>query len=224
MLPTLIILHGWGESSSDWLMFKQMIEKDFSITCFDLPGFGNEPLKNSDWTIPDYANWVVQKLKGIPGSKIILGHSFGGRIGSYISSSRPPWLKGLILDGAPCLYRPNLKVMAKIFLAKILKMLNLKKIFPVKNTELINADAKGLGKIFRNAASFDQTKILPNINVPTLIIWGEHDSIVPIRIAKEMQTLIPKSKLSVIDQVGHHAHQENPYLFYGITKNFIKSL
>lgn len=224
MLPTLIILHGWGETSSDWLMFKQMIEKDFSTICFDLPGFGNEPLKNSDWTVPDYASWVVQRLESVQGPKIILGHSFGGRIGSYIASNKPAWLKGLILDGAPCIYRPNLKVKTKIFLAKISKMLNLKKFFIVKNNELINADNKGLGKISRNAVSFDQTKILPKINVPTLIIWGEYDSIVPIRIAKEMQTLIPKSKLSVIDKVGHHTHQENPYLFYGIIKHFIKNL
>lgn len=224
MLPILVILHGWNQSSSHWDMIIQMLEKDFSVITFDLPGFRNEPLEDKNWTIPDYANWVTSKLENIQGDKIILGHSFGGRIASYIASNRPKWLTGLILNGAPCIYRPSLMIKTKILLAKVLKMLNLKKIFVAKNNELVNADNNGLGKVFRNAVSFDQTKILSQISVPTLLIWGEYDSIVPLRIAKEIQTLIPNSKLSVIDQVGHHAQQENPYLFYGITKNFLKNL
>lgn len=221
---TLIILHGWGQTSSDWTVMTQMLTKELPVIALDLPGFGEEPLQNPNWTIPDYANWAASQLEKIPDDKIILGHSFGGRIASYIASTRPTWLKGLILDGAPSIYRPSLKIRTKIFLAKIFKKLKLKKFFVARNNGLIDADNRGLGKIFRNAVYFDQTETLPKISVPTLLIWGEYDSEVPIKIAMEMKTLIPKSLLRIIDGVGHDSQMENPYLFYGITKNFIKNI
>lgn len=224
MLPTVVILHGWGQDSSDWAVFKKMLEKDFSVVALDLPGFGEELLEDKNWTIPDYADWVTSRLGEIQGDKIILGHSFGGRIASYIASNRPKWLKGLILYGAPCVYRPSLQIKIKIRLAKILRGLNMRKLFAVKNTELANADGAGLGKVFRNAVPFDQTESLSQIAVPTLLVWGEYDSTVPLLIARRIQTLITTSKLAIIDQVGHNAHLENPYLFYGIVKNFIKNL
>lgn len=224
MRATLVILHGWNQSSSDWVVVRQMLGKDFSVVIFDLPGFGSEHLEKKDWTIPDYADWVTSRLEKIQGNKIILGHSFGGRIASYIASENPGWLKGLVLYGAPCLYRPSPKIKIVVFLAKILKMLNLKKFFINKNTELVSADSAGLGKIFRNVVSFDQTKNLSQINVPTLLVWGEYDFAVPVKIAKEIQMLISKSKLVIIDQVGHNAHKENPYLFYGIIKIFLKNI
>lgn len=223
MKPTLVILHGWNQSSSDWLTLKQMLDKKFSVVMFDLPGFGNESLKNKKWSIPDYAEWVISKTDDIQGDKIILGHSFGGRIASYIASTNPKWLKGLILYGAPCIYRPSFKIRTKIFLAKILKFLHLKKVFISKNIELVSADKHGLGNVFRNTVSFDQTKFLSKITVPTLLIWGEYDSAVPLKIAKEIQSLVPKSRLSIINKTGHNAHQENIYLFYGITKKFIET-
>lgn len=223
MSLNLVILHGWDQKSSDWEVIKEMLEKDCLVIIFDLPGFGDEPLENKNWDVPDYADWVISKIKNIEGDKVILGHSFGGRITSYIASSRPEWLKGIILYGAPCIYRPNLKVKMMIFFAKIFKILGPGKFFSVNNKELKRADVNSLGKVFRKTVSFDQTKILPSINIPTLLICGEYDLDVPVRIAKEMQTLIPKSKLQIIDQVGHNLHQENSYLFYGIIKNFLKT-
>lgn len=224
MSLTLIILHGWGQSTSDWLQIKTMYEKDFSTTAFDLPGFGNEPLISSDWGVPEYSKWVKERIKSIPGDKVILGHSFGGRIASYVAHENPEWLKGLILYGSPSIYRPSQWIKAKSLIAKYLGKLNVSKSFKSKNKELIQADSIGLGSIFRKVVVFDQTSQLPNIKIPTLLVWGEYDDSVSLLIAKEMKSLIPNSSLTIIDQAGHNAHKENTYLFYGITKNFIKSI
>ncbi len=223
-MPTIIILHGWGHSSAYWSEMKKMLEKDFQVFAIDMPGFGDEPLVEDSWSIPDYANWVIEKLKKIPGDKVLLGHSFGGRVSSYIASGQPQWLRGLILDGSPSIYRPSFRTRFKIKIAKILKKLNIKGIFNSGNQELLHADKSGKGKIFRNVVSFDQTDLLPKINVSTLLIWGEKDYIVPLRIGREMQALIPKSELVVVDNAGHQVHTDNPFLFYGVTKKFVKGL
>jgi pimeloyl-ACP methyl ester carboxylesterase len=217
----IIVLHGWGQSIKDWYIIKSMFSDNF--IAINLPGFGREPLVSKNFTIPDYANWVIEKISKIEGQKILLGHSFGGRVASYISSQKPELLKGLILYGAPCIYRPSFKVKLKIFINKLKNKLGIKKnIF--KNTEMQKAKEDGLDIIFKNAVNFDQTDNLKNIKTKTLLLWGEKDQSVPLKIAREIEKLIPKSKLVIMEKLGHNAHKENPYLFYGIIKKFIENI
>lgn len=193
---------------------------------FDLPGFGKEPLVSRNWSIPDYAEWVERKLKGLnSGSITLLGHSFGGRIACYLASQNPEWLTGLILYGAPCLYRPSIGVRFRNFLAKTFGFLPavLKRVFGV-NPEWREAKRSGYEEIFRNAVRFDQTELLKNIKSPTLLIWGELDAEVPLFIAREINQGIQSSVLQVLPGLGHNAHLENPNVFYGKIKKFVESI
>lgn len=226
----LIILHGWGHNKTYWEGFIKQAQA-FSyipVEAIDLPGFGDEPLISADWGIPEYAEWVNRKIAETtnPGDKVILlGHSFGGRISSYIAAHNPEWLRALILYGAPSLYRPDAATARKIAVYKTLK-----RIVPSSMREhFYSEDLKesrevGMEQIFRNVVTFDQTAELPHIKVPTILIWGEHDDAVPLRIAQEMNHLIPNSTLRVIPDMGHNAHLENPVLFHGMVRNFIQNL
>lgn len=220
---TLIILHGWGHDASHWTYFVEHIAGDMPTVVLEFPGFGQRPLVSQEWGVPEYAEWAEQEIAKIAGDKIILGHSFGGRVASVIASNRPSWLKAIILYGAPCLYRPSHKTTLVIARNKFLKKMGLGKLVSATNAELADADRNNLGKIFRKVVPFDQTALLPLITVPTLLVWGSVDTAVPLRIAEEMKALIAHSDLVIIDHAGHNAHQEKPHLFYGIIKKFIKT-
>lgn len=226
-MKTLLMLHGWGQSKETWEPFRQQVEDFVTPVIPDLPGFGTEPLVKSEWGIPEYATWVAnfvnkRKLSDV----VLLGHSFGGRIAGFLASQRPAWLTSLVLSGAPCLYRPSFLTQAKVHAAKLVKTAGLKKIIsqirPQKN-ELTQADANGLGQIFRKVVPFDQTTTLPNITVPTLLIWGKNDQDAPLKIADEMHSLIKDSELVVIPDAGHNTFLEQPLLFYGTVKRFLKN-
>jgi pimeloyl-ACP methyl ester carboxylesterase len=228
-MKKLIILHGWGQHAKIWDPFVSQIGDIIETQAWDLPGFGKEPLVSDEWGVPEYADWVVEKVdeEFAAGTEIILlGHSFGGRVSSWIASQNPDWLSGLILSGSPSIYRPSFGLKFRIrlykFLKKILPSSVLKKIFKPKS--LNTADSAGKGKIFRKVVPFDQTEVLEQIKVPALLIWGEKDEPVPLKIALEMNELIPNSKLEIIEGVGHQTGQEAQYLFYGIVKNFIQNL
>lgn len=226
-MKTLVVLHGWRDSSENWKLFSDQISTSISVKVPDLPGFGRQPLISEEWGVPEYANWVEEYIKNSGlNNVILLGHSFGGTIASYIASKRPKWLKGLILYGARSLYRPSIKVKFKIKLYKLFKKIGIPKITSIlkrSNPELVAADKAGLGKIFRKVVPFDQTDLLPKINVPTLLIWGENDTVIPLEQGKEIHSLIKGSKLEVIKGCGHNIHLENPPLFYGIIKNAIET-
>jgi pimeloyl-ACP methyl ester carboxylesterase len=222
---TLVILHGWGQDKSSWKAFSETISSEIPTVVLEFPGFGGRPLIDGQWGIPEYASWTKEQLGVIEGQIILLGHSFGGRVASYIASENPQWLRGLILYGAPCLYRPSLEIKFKIARNKFFRKIGISWLYrTVANKDLVVADENNLGKIFRKVVPFDQTDLLPKINVPTLLVWGEYDTAAPLRIAKEMKNLITKSTLVVIESAGHNAHQEKPHLFYGIIKNFIKTI
>ena len=65
---------------------------------------------------------------------------------------------------------------------------------------------------------------LNNINQPTLLIWGNNDTITPPFVAREFQRLIPGSELHFIDKCGHAPMMEQPEEFNVILDKFLKKL
>lgn len=225
-MKTIIVLHGWRHSRDQWEDFKNALAEDAKVITFDLPGFGVEPKPPFAWGIPEYKEWAKKKIEEVRDDNevILLGHSFGGRIAGLIASERPSWLKALVLYGSPSIRRPSIKIKFKIKVAKVMKRLGLKTKIVRPHSDLQIADESGMGDILRKIIEFDMTKELPMISVPTLLVWGKHDVPVPLRIANEIHSLIPDSKLIIMENVGHNAHMENPTLFYGIIKKFIKNI
>jgi len=67
----------------------------------------------------------------------------------------------------------------------------------------------------------NQEENLERINIPVLIIIGEHDMLTPIENSNKMKTLIPNSKLEVIKKAGHISSMENAEEFNRVLDNFL---
>jgi pimeloyl-ACP methyl ester carboxylesterase len=65
---------------------------------------------------------------------------------------------------------------------------------------------------------------LNNIKQPTLLIWGNNDTVTPPFVAREFQRLIPNSELQFIDKCGHAPMMEVPQEFNMILHKFLKKL
>jgi pimeloyl-ACP methyl ester carboxylesterase len=216
----IIILHGWGHNKTLWGNVANMLGKD--VVALDMPGFGDEPLVKDDWGIPEYAKWVESKISKYK-HVVLLGHSFGGRVAAEIASGRPSNVKGLILSGAPCIYRPTVYTKVKISLYKAVKIF-------IPNSikgKFYSADLKEAGKlekIFRRVVNYDQTEQLKKITIPTLLIWGENDNDAPLRLAHEINSLIKESELKIIENAGHNTFLDKPNLFYAYVTKYISNL
>lgn len=221
-MKKIVVLHGWGQSRATWDNFAGSFPKGV-VETIDLPGFGSEPNPSETWGVPEYAAWTRKKIEaGGWDDVILLGHSFGGRIAAHIAADRPAWLAGLVLYGAPCIYRPGFSVRARKMVAGLLRPFRSHFSDRFKPRSLRDAEASGLGEIFRGVVGFDQTERLGRIGVPTLLCWGSEDAEVPLAIAEETRRLIPNSRLVVIDRAGHNVHLENPSYFYGIIRTFVE--
>lgn len=67
----------------------------------------------------------------------------------------------------------------------------------------------------------DQTKLLSEINIPTMVIAGREDKLIPVKEAEFMAQTIPNCELKVIEDVGHLVPIENPDFFLKILSDFI---
>lgn len=220
MVMKIVILHGWGHNKKLWDNVASKLGKE--VISLDMPGFGDVALVKDDWGVSEYVKWVesqISKYKNV----VLLGHSFGGRVAAEIASKRPSNIKGLILSGAPCIYRPTNGTKAKIALYKTVKIFipnNIRKMFYSGDLK----EAGNLEKIFRKVVNHDQTEQLRKINIPTLLIWGEHDNDAPLNLAYEINTLINDSELKVIENAGHNTFLDKPNLFYAYAAKYISTL
>ncbi len=220
----VVILHGWGHSAAVWAPVVERLAKQHAVEAWDLPGFGNEPLVSDAWGIAEYAAWVNEKLVGAQ-DVVLVGHSFGGRIASLLASRHPNWLRALVLIGAPCIYRPSMVTRAKSFVAHLVKPIvpaGIRRRF--LSEEFCDAERSGIGRVFRHAVMNDQTATLPNIAVPTLLLWGENDGAAPVALAREIHALISGSTLVILPNIGHNVHMNNPNLTYGAIQRFLETL
>jgi pimeloyl-ACP methyl ester carboxylesterase len=85
---------------------------------------------------------------------------------------------------------------------------------------------KGTGKpgftdALRASLEYDFRDRLPEIGVPTLIVWGEKDSIIPVQDAQEFERLIPDSRKVVMKDTGHVSMAERPETFNDLIMEFL---
>jgi pimeloyl-ACP methyl ester carboxylesterase len=94
--------------------------------------------------------------------------------------------------------------------------------------ELVYEVASGAGKpgfldAFNAIAQYDFRDRLPEISVPTLIVWGRNDMIVPVEGAYEYERLIPGARQEIFEDTGHVPMLERPARFNQLVEEFLTS-
>ena len=221
----LVILPGWGGSKKTWADFSVLANEKFSfVEVIELPCFGNEPCPNDVWGVEDYADFVHKKIKALkekhPHKKILLlGHSFGGQVASFLVSQNSSICDTLVLSGA-AVYRPK-KTLKRVILSKIAAFgkaffsfgplkkyssLSQKVLYKLIGSPDYN-NTEGIKRhIFQKVIRQDMMHVLPNITVPTIVISGTKDTYVPKSHSKKISRQIPNAIFEVIKHGTHGLH------------------
>ncbi|HXS14760.1 MAG TPA: alpha/beta fold hydrolase, partial [Candidatus Saccharimonadales bacterium] len=91
MREPIVILHGWQKSGKDYAEIQKIFEKEgYIVFSPDMPGFGSEKLAKEAMSVDDYVDFIEAFLQKKKLNKIILiGHSFGGRVGAKFAAKYP---------------------------------------------------------------------------------------------------------------------------------------
>jgi pimeloyl-ACP methyl ester carboxylesterase len=160
---------------------------------------------------------------------IIVGHSFGGRVGIKLASEHPELISKLVLvDSAGFaskatkkkFYRIIAKIVKPIFKPKTMQGLR-RKIYQKIGAEDYLATPE-LQTTFVNIVTEDLTADMADIRLPTLVIWGRNDKDTPVRQGERMYATIFNSQLVILEHAGHFSFIDQPQRFAEVLKKFIK--
>ena len=208
------------EGNLGWLPYLDAISQSASVYAPTHPGFGKS--ERPDWleSIPDLARFYLWMLQELGIERVhLLGGFIGGWIAAEMAVMCPQILKSLtLIDTAGV--RPEDGEIADIFLLGEEATLELaigdpSPITGVIETEERNTRIRGremttrlCWKPYMHSPSL--IHLLPRVNVPTLIVWGENDRIVPVSAGERISSAMPDARLEVIAGAGHMPHIEKP--------------
>jgi len=238
MSSPLLILHGWGSNSERWQRVKELLEKKgIEVLVLDLPGFGKTLSPQKAWSRDDYINWIFQKVKERNWQKFnLLGHSFGGGLAVKIAATFPERIEKLILLSPAIIQRKSIKTYLFYYISYLGK-----KVFSLPGFKIFHPLAEKL--IYKLAGTKDYyvadgimketmkkigkeeplEMILEKIKIPTLILWGKKDDVLPIIDAYYIKEKIKGSELKIIPKARHSPHREAPEELAEIIVQFIQS-
>ena len=230
----LVLLHGLFGALSN---FKDLIEhfrKQYKVVVPMLPLFELDILHTS---VGGLAKFVHKFLELRDYKNIhLLGNSLGGHVGLVHVLKHPERIKSLILTGSSGLFENGMgdtyprrgdydyiqkKTEVTFYDPAMATKELVDEVFEITRNRLKVIKIIALAKsAIRNNLGDE----LNNIKQPTLLIWGNNDTVTPPFVAKEFQRLIPNSELHFIDKCGHAPMMEVPEEFNIILHKFLKKL
>ena len=228
----LVILHGLmgGLSNFDGVA-AHFSTAGYKVLIPELPLYDLPLLKTN---VKQFALYLRDFITHLGEEKVILiGNSLGGHIGLLHTKLFPEKVKGLVITGSSGLYENAMgesypKREDYEYIKKKTQDVFYDPIIASKEVvddvfETVN-DRKKLIKILtiaKSAIRHNMAKDLPNIKVPTGIIWGKQDAVTPPSVGEEFHRLLPDSTLYWIDKCGHAPMMEHPETFNNILSGWL---
>lgn len=226
----IILLHGWCQNLNTFEGLIDVLKTKYTVYAIDLPGFGFSDEPEDPWSVKDYSNFLDKFCTDLKIHRpIILGHSFGGRIAIKYASNNSKIRRLILVDSAGLNINRGIKFYFRKWRYKLVK--NYYKLIKnnVKLEEWFNKHASNDYKqatekmrlTLKKVVNEDLRKDLRKIKAETLLIWGENDTVTPLKIAFKMQKKIPNAGLVRLEGLGHFPYLEDAKWFHIIIKNYL---
>ncbi len=244
--PVVVFVHGFPLNHRIFDTQIRTLSRTYRVLAPDLRGFGKTPFTGSNVTIDTYAEDIVRLLDVLEIERAVLaGLSMGGYILFAFWRRYPERVRGLVLlntragadtEVARAQRFETIQKVRQQGLGPLIDDMVPKLLSPVtrrgkphvvrKLTDIMRgASVEGVTAALQAMAHRpDSRPLLESINVPTLIIAGRDDAVVPVGEAEEMALAIPRARLHVIDQAGHLAPMERPRTTSRLIQMFLSEL
>lgn len=240
---TVILIHAYPLNKNMWADQIEKLKDDYRVLALDIRGFGKSELK-TPYTLENIVDDVIDlmDIKKI-NKAIIAGLSMGGFVALRAIERNPERFQALIL--ADTKSEPDSDE-SKLKRYKGLVEIDKEGVNKFTDTFINNALSKETitekPKVFIQVSSIakenkkagvtagmlaltsrtDTTAGLSKIKVPTLVIQGEFDTVIPMNAAVALNEKIKGSKLVIIPRVGHLSNLEDPEAFNRALIEFLK--
>lgn len=227
LAKNILYIHGYASNKNSNKSLQDFCnDNNYKLWTIDLPGHGEEPFGNNRLTIKSFSEFVinfinVNKIDNI----IIVGHSMGGAIAANVATRLNNKIAKLILISPLNLAIKNNKFnKSKNNLINYLESSNMHILDKLKKMDAINILKFTLlaRNISTNSALNELDVIYRKLNVPTLILLGENDLILPCSRSFNYFDELKNKHLKIIIQNGDHSlYKTSAISFVKNVNNFI---
>ncbi|MGB7999678.1 MAG: alpha/beta hydrolase [Anaerobacillus sp.] len=234
--PVLTLLHGFLSSSFSYRRLIPLLTKAYTVVAIDLPPFGKSEKSNQFvHSYQNYAEVVVELLERLSIEQtVMIGHSMGGQVAMRASMLKDNLVsKNILLCSSGYLekakqsliytsYLPFFSVYLKRWLYRKGVRGNL--INCVYDPAMIDEEMmegyiqpffnegifRSLVRMIRDREGDLSPAELKQIQTPSLLIWGENDKVVPLKVGKRLSEDLPNAELIIYEKTGHLLPEERP--------------
>jgi len=209
--PPVVLLHGGASDARDWIRTIAALSPYYSLYAPDLIGYGLSDKPKSGYYLSDFVEFMLgfTEVLGLD-SSIMVGHSLGGRICLEIALRCPERIHKLVLVDIAGFGRISLLggvlATAAWGLRKLVRR-------PQPYPQFLQKDGEDVGWF-----CLDE---LPNLTVPTLIVWNRFDPYFPLSLPLRAKELIPGARLEVLPGYGHAPHKQRGESFNGLLLSYL---
>ncbi len=236
--PTpIVLLHGTSDSLQTWDGWSAALRTQRRVIRFDLPGFGlTGPDPQNDYSIDAYVRFVLAVLDQLGVQSCVLGgNSLGGQIAWRTAVVQPQRVHQLILvdaagyplqpQSAPLAFRLAQSRFAGVLLERLLPrglvLAGLRNVVgdpTIVTSELVDryydmaVRAGNRRALVQRLAlvNVDQSEQIGRLRLPTLVLWGGRDRLIPVQSGQRFAHDIPDARLVVWPELGHLPQLEDP--------------
>ena len=223
--PPLVLIHGLGGSSDWWRHNFDALAAHYRVYAVELIGFGrnqsflrlNFPLQFSE-IASLLARWIESSI-GQPVH--LVGHSMGGHIAVHVATQRPDLVRSLVLvssTGVPFRMAPAEHIRNLFFPRGLFGFL------VVMLRDAFRAGPTSITLAYGQLLRADARPLLRALSMPVLLVWSDHDPLVPLAYAKAMLREIPNARLEVLTHASHIPMWENPEAFNRTLLTFFSNI
>ncbi|CAA9572552.1 MAG: hypothetical protein AVDCRST_MAG59-3698 [uncultured Thermomicrobiales bacterium] len=200
--PPVVLVHGLAGSGRWWERNVGPLAERFRVFVVDLPGFGGNRV-GAPFALVETPALLAAWLDRLGlGRVALVGHSMGGRVAAELAAEAPERVARLVLvDAAIFPAGPDWPVRPWRLAGALRRV-------PPGFVPILAADAARAGPwtLLRAGHALLTTGVeakLPRIVAPTLVVWGDRDSIVPPSVGERLTALVPGGRLVVLAGGDH---------------------
>jgi pimeloyl-ACP methyl ester carboxylesterase len=234
----LVLIHGTSASLHTWEGWAKTLSAHHRVISFDLPGFGlTGPSASADYRGDRYARFVLELMDQLQVQRFaVAGNSLGGEVAWRTAWLAPERVARLILvDAAGPDFKsesvpigfllarvPLLNRLGEWMLPRPVVVASLRNVYgdPSRISEdlvdryhqlaLREGNRRALVQRLQQNLRGQDAERIGQLKLPTLILWGGRDKLVPPSVGRQFKQDIAGSELLVFDDLGHVPHEEDP--------------
>jgi pimeloyl-ACP methyl ester carboxylesterase len=210
--PPIVLIHGLSGSARWWARNIRPLAQRFRVHAVDLIGFGGSRCGRR-FVLGEAADYLARWMDQIGLERAgLVGHSMGGYIAAELAADHPARIERLVLVDAAAL--PFDQGLTTHGLGMMQELRYLRPSFlPTLLYDALRAGPSTLWGAANDLLRSDLRPKLERIQAPTLVVWGEHDALVPLEVGRRLSRHVGSKDLLVIKGAGHNPMWDCPQAF-----------